>query len=286
MRERALLVGESFAFPFKLACPPEPRIRAGSGLRRAEEPAGHGAVSRAEPLWRLRRGDPLPGGPGGWAASGRGTGRDGPVGARQRTAGGRQAAGLRSLQAAPARGDVSAPLLSRRCEAVRSGAPGTPRAVSGRRAAEGPPGAASSFPSLPSSAPAALRAASCSGWRSRRGSRKWAGAVGSRTWRPWGILTCSALASRPPRWSSPCPAGEAAARSLRRFPSRGGALWVRASGSPGAALLGRARSGGCRQRPAVEPSRGALRSQLAFNFWSCPKCRRGEGKKLPSGVIL
>lgn len=127
---------------------------------------------------------------------------------------------LRALQAAPARGDVSAPLLSRRCGAVRRGAPGTPRAVIGRRAAEGPPGAASSLPSLPSSVPAALRAASCSGWRSHRGSKSWAGAVGSRTWRPWGILTCSAPASRPPRWSSPCPAGEAAARSGRR--ARGG----------------------------------------------------------------
>lgn len=61
---------------------------------------------------------------------------------------------------------------------------------------------------LPSLPPCA---APCSGWRSRRGSRSRAEVVGFRRWRPWGILTCSAPASRPPRWSSPCPAGTAAA---------------------------------------------------------------------------
>lgn len=90
LRKRALLVGESFAFPFKLVCLREPRVRAGSGLRRAEEPAGQGEVSCADLLWRWRRGEPLSlaDREGGRPAA---AGRDGRVGVAEGAADGWQA---------------------------------------------------------------------------------------------------------------------------------------------------------------------------------------------------
>lgn len=116
--------------------------------------------------------------------------------------------GRRAPRAAPARGDVTAPLAP---QPAVSGRGSAPRAAASRR---GVAAWRRLFPSLSAGFSLSVPpcAAPCSGWRSRRGSRSQAGVVGFRTWRPWGILMCSAPASRPPRWSSPCPAGTTAAR--------------------------------------------------------------------------
>lgn len=133
-----------------------------------------------------------------------------------------------------------------------------------------PAGAASSFPpsvrpSVPRSRP--RRSVPCSGWGSRRGSRSWVQAVGFRRWRPWGILTCSAPASRPPRWSSPCPAGTEAAHGRPTRLPRG----VGGGGRAGVSGAGRRRA--VRDalripravRGALAPALGACRARAAGN---------------------
>lgn len=86
--------------------------------------------------------------------------------------------------------------------------------------------------------------------------------VGFRRWRPWGILTCSAPASRPPRWSSPCPAGTAAAEG-RPAPL-----------APGASQGADGRAGWC-----AGAGGGALAPGLSAE-------RGGEGAAAGRGVAL